>query len=637
MASDKRQALLEALLRAPRPLSGEELASRLQVSPRMIRNYVRDLNCRRVVVQASHRGYEVDPVAYADYQASQGVSLIPDTPDRRLQYLARSLVQAPAPVSIHDLAGELFVSESTLEADLTRARDLFRQHDIALKRDHEYVWTLGPERSRRRLVRQLLHDAAQGLIPATYQAFAAEYSHVNLRQLRDLVASTIESCALEFNEFALSDLLVHLTITIDRVRAGHTLPQAEWSPPRTDPLVLDLSQRLTDAVEGNFQVRLPEAEFQALYGVIAVRAVRNSQQEAAELVVDPTIRTMVAEILDDVAARYLLGPSDPAMLLNLALHVQNMILRANSGLSLVNPLGEDFKNKHPLVHDLALYFAQRVETRTGVEVAPGEVDYLSMHMGMQYMRFLDQRDVVSITLVAPKYYEMVQSLADKLTRKLAGQAIIEEIATTMDFDFADVTSDLIVSVVDPGGHASAPVIRVSPFLSSEDLDGVLSAVRTERQRNARRRVRATLGTLIDPQLFFHVPTMPAKEQALELMCDRMGEAGYTEAGFLADVLDRERRSATSFGGEFAIPHSMHMDANATAISVLISDKGIPWGSSSVRLVLLFALSPDGRQTFRDVLDELIRLLSDGSNITALVEASADSATFLAALMRLLDS
>ena len=66
MASDKRQALLEALLRAPRPLSGEELASRLQVSPRMIRNYVRDLNCRRVVVQASHRGYEVDPVAYAD-------------------------------------------------------------------------------------------------------------------------------------------------------------------------------------------------------------------------------------------------------------------------------------------------------------------------------------------------------------------------------------------------------------------------------------------------------------------------------------------------------------------------------------------------------------------------------------------
>ena len=51
---------------------------------------------------------------------------------------------------------------------------------------------------------------------------------------------------------------------------------------------------------------------------------------------------------------------------------------------------------------------------------------------------------------------------------------------------------------------------------------------------------------------------------------------------------------SAFGGEFAIPHSMHMDASATAIGVLVTEKPIPWGTSLVRLVLLFALSPDGR-------------------------------------------
>jgi len=40
MASDKRRALAEALLRSSRPLSGEELASMLQVSSRTVRTYV---------------------------------------------------------------------------------------------------------------------------------------------------------------------------------------------------------------------------------------------------------------------------------------------------------------------------------------------------------------------------------------------------------------------------------------------------------------------------------------------------------------------------------------------------------------------------------------------------------------------
>lgn len=635
MAPDKRQILLDHLLRSSRPLSGEELASRLHVSPRMVRNYVRDLNNRRTVVLASHRGYEVDRQAYAAYQAVGG-SINPDTPDRRLQTICRLLVQSAERQSVHDLASRLFVSESTLEADLSRARDLFRQHDITLKRNHELVWTLGPERSRRRLVRQLLHDSAQGLIPATWRAFSGEYGHIDIKRLGDIVAETVEHSELELNEFALSDLLVHLTITIDRILDGHTLPPSEWVPPRKDPLVEATCLALVSALQREFGFQVPAAEFQALYGMMAVRAVRHSK-DAAELAVDPHVQHMVAEILGDVSSKYLLGPADPAMLLNLALHVQNMILRIKSGLSLVNPLGEDFKNQHPLVHDLAVYFAQKVEERTGADVGPGEVDYLSMHMGMQYMRYLEQRDVVSITLVAPRYYEMGDSIAEKLTRKLQGQAIIERVAaSTMDFDFQHVTSDLIVSCVDPGGPASAPVIRISPFLTPEDLDSVMGGVRQERQRNARRRVRTILGTLIDPQLYHHVPAMASKEAALTLMCERMVEAGYTEPGFYDDVMDRERRSSTSFGGEFAIPHSMHMDANATAISVLVSDKGIPWGSSVVHLVFLFALSPDGRQTFRDALDEIIRLLSEKSHITALLDASTDPHAFYAALMELLD-
>lgn len=385
-----------------------------------------------------------------------------------------------------------------------------------------------------------------------------------------------------------------------------------------------------------YGVTLPPAEFDALYGVVAVRAVYGASPETATKVIDPKMRTMIADIMEDVSEQYLLGPSDRTMLLNLTLHVQNLIARARSGTSLVAPLGEAFKNEYPLVHDLALCFAGKLESHLGIDVADGELDYLSFHMGLQYVRYLGERDLVTITLVVPRYYDLAERMASELGDILRGQAVIEEVATTMDFDFTTVTSDLIVSCIDPGAAASAPVVHINPFMTAQDTEQLLANVRSQRERNARRRVRTALTTLIDPRAFIHVERAGTREAPLDVMCQSLVSAGYVESHFYDDVLERERRSPTSFGGEFAIPHSMYMDARATGISVLVSDKGIPWGASVVRLVFLFALSPDGRAAFRDVFDEITRLLLSRSAINALIGSADSFEQFMQALTALLD-
>ena len=81
---------------------------------------------------------------------------------------------------------------------------------------------------------------------------------------------------------------------------------------------------------------------------------------------------------------------------------------------------------------------------------------------------------------------------------------------------------------------------------------------------------------------------------------------------------------------------MKMDARRPGISVLITEKGIPWGGSSVRLVVLFAVSPDSGRLFRDVLDGFIRVLAEPANIAALLAASESQTTFVHALAALLE-
>ncbi len=83
-----------------------------------------------------------------------------------------------------------------------------------------------------------------------------------------------------------------------------------------------------------------------------------------------------------------------------------------------------------------------------------------------------------------------------------------------------------------------------------------------------------------------------------------------------------------------MPHSMRMDATRTAISVLVSDEPIEWAGSQVHLVVLFALSPNGRHVFRDVLDEMIAALAEPATISALIEHSGSYEDFVTTLLDL---
>ena len=414
------------------------------------------------------------------------------------------------------------------------------------------------------------------------------------------------------------------------------MPASEWRDENKDEVIVDVCRSLAEVIRNQFDIVLPSSELAALYGVLAVRAIPATHSSATKVVVNLGLEGVVRKLLDEVAEKYFLGPPDPSMLLKLTFHVQNLIVRAKSGLSLRNPLGTSFKNSHPFLHDLALDFAQRIEEHFDIKVAEAELAYLALHMGMQYLRYLEELNLLMITLVIPEYHSIADTVVENLKRALRGRAVIERVERTLGVDFGAITSDLIVSCVEPSSVPSAPCVHISPLLTADDLAVVNDAVDTELARTRRRIIRTTLIRLIDPTLFVRVSQPISKEEALTLMSERLLAQGYVGERFLHDVLDRESRSSTSFGGEFAIPHSMRMDAMTTAISVLVSEKGIPWGTSDVRLVLLFALSPDGRQIFRDSLDQIIRLLMETGSVGTLLENAENAEAFLASFNSLLD-
>jgi lichenan operon transcriptional antiterminator len=636
----ERQSRLIAELRSARGwVTARELATRLGITSRSVRDYVRQLNGegREPLVLSDQRGYRLDPDEYRRRRSRQSRQRRgSDSPQQRLYFIIRHLVSHAEGADVFSLGEQLNVSPATIEVDLGRARELLREHSLVIRRTRDTVRIEGPERQQRRLVRHLILNSGRAAIGEGIPDLDTPQQRSRLRRMHDLAVAAIAQTGLEVNEYVLNDLLVHLAIAADRIRAGRhlgTVPPGAGTAADADDPVVSAAARLADGVAEVFGVTLTPADLHTLQTLLATRS---NAAAGASTRIDQESLAITRDALREVSSLFLLDLYDETTVIGLALHVQNLIARANAGESLETPLGPDFRSLHPLIHELALAFSREIERRTRISVGAGEVDFLAFHLGNQVQRQMTQGPPITITCVAPRYSTLHEQLSRKLSTALQDRAVVQDVVTSLSHDWSTLTSDLIVSVIDIEPEIGIPVLRVSPFLTEEDIDRIAAAVRTERARTARDKLRANLISMLDPNLFHRLDVAAGKAEVLAMMTETLEREGYVGAGFLEDVLDREQRSPTAFGGPFAIPHSLYMDARKTGISVLTSRTPIEWGVGEVRLVLMFAISQEGRPIFRDVLDELIDVLNDPSNISTLLKGGVDHHSFLRTLLGLLE-
>lgn len=629
MYTTKQEQLLRVLRDASEATPGARLSAVLGVSTRSVRNYVRELNdlAGEEMIAASHRGYTVDQRVLRELERRGPERSRADTPMQRLYYIVRRLVTSRDGQDVFDLAAMLYVSDATIEADLAKVRTLVREFGLALRRHGSVVAVEGPERDKRRLVRQILLDSTHGVAAVGLSAALREYHSYDLPSLIDLLRQTLGDHRLVVQEYALSDLALHVVIAVDRVSGGHLREATPAEAP--DPGIASVADDLAGRLESRYGVVLPPSERRDLARLIAVRTGPDLGQDG--LVQDDPSVVLVRQIMRELSEKYLLDIDDPTFPVNLALHVHNLVRRARSGAYARNPLGATFKQSHPLVHELAVFVASRIEAGTGVEVNEDEIAFLSLHLGAHLHKSLASVDQVSVVCVAPQYYDSHRAFVQRLTEHLGDAAAIQGAVETVHHDWTGTTADVVVTTVEVGPDVPAEVVLISPVPTRAELDRVSDVVRAVRARKVASRIRWTLSELLDPRLFWHVERV-TRDEALELMTERLLAEGVTRANILDDVLERERLSPTAFGGALAVPHSMRMDATRTAISVLVSDEPIEWAGSQVHLVVLFALSPNGRHVFRDVLDEMIASLAEPAKIAALIERSGSYEDFVTTLL-----
>lgn len=634
MSSGRKERLLGLLIEDNGWISSRRLADHVGVTTRTVRNYVAELNSRGpgLVIESGPGGYRAAEGARGLRDRGNGSS-----PRARRDVLVRRLVDVDEGFDVFEMASELFISESTLETDLGRARAMLAGTPLSLRRIGDRVRLSGSEIARRRLLSRLAHDEldASAEPAAAYRGTRGGRgpSAQAMDPFKVDLVRSLDGLGYYVNELAISDVLLHIAISAERVMAGHPI-DAPSAP--EDPEVSAIAHVLQELVETAFGLELGEGDLDHLARLVLSRLVTpgRTNVEAAGLI-DADVHGAVRAAAAHVARAYAVELDDEQFLLRLALHVQNLRRRVNEQTTARNPLTRTLKSAYPLLFEIAVAFADDLHRRLGLPSDEDEIAYLAMHIGGHLEQARRTADVVTVTIVCPGYYELHEILRSRVGRSVGVAIDVIQVLTRVDPDWDSLTTDLVLSTI-PSPLPPDRVVRIHPFLTEADVETTQRAAARVRRSRRLGRLRAELSRYLSEAAFLY----PLPDDGEEVIIRKLGSLllheGVVDQTYIDNTIAREQISSTAFTATLAVPHALQMTARRTAIAIGVADGSVRWGSGRVQVVAFAAFSGNDRAAFQTVLEQLAEVFSEGESVQRIVRRGRTFAVFFDELVAAID-
>jgi lichenan operon transcriptional antiterminator len=460
----------------------------------------------------------------------------------------------------------------------------------------------------------------------------------------DLVAE-LGALGYFVNEIGIGDVVMHIAIAADRVSQDRGL---EGEATDVRPTQAEVAAIIARLARRHLGVELGPGDIQHLATLVLTRVVAPGNETPVDLArsrLDPEVEATVRDVVQTAAAEFLVDIVYEDFILRLALHVQNLQHRAREQAWSRNPLTRSLKSTYPMIFEVAVFIASRLQERLGIPLPDDEIAYIAMHVGGRLERSRRADQLLTATIVCPGYYDLHELLRSSVDRSL-GQAIeVVGVETRIDPDWASIDTDLVLTTIDPGVPGDR-IVKIQPFLTGADIERVHAAA--SRIRRARRltRLRAELERYFDASAFVRgfedlsgvadADAATVEEGVIRRLGSSLVTRGVIDDEYVERAIQRERMSSTAFTDALAVPHALEMTATRTAIAIGIADPSIPWGGGRVQVVALVAFSETDREAFQTVFEQFVEVFSERESVQRIVRRGTDFSGFLDELVAVID-
>lgn len=620
MKTSKKELFLNFIKTQHDWIDSSTLANYLNVSTRSIRKYVNEINSNGEFILSSKKGYKVNlnNNCQTKVDSSENIS-----PDNRLNLILKELIVNSNGINIFDLSEELFVSPATIEGDIVKANKFIGSYNLKIKQSKFLLKLIGNESAKRKLMSSIIFKETGSDFLSLFDVQKI-YQEYNLTKLKENIIYILKKYNLFINEYAINNILLHLMITIDRIKKNNYIDSVEVVNYIDNNVDINIAKDISNFLESEYNITLTSAElYYLVFQLTNKTTVLNySQMDTKSLsnYIDEHFVKLTKKIIKNVYDLYLIDLSDEEFVVKFTLHVKNLISRAKNNQVLRNQIPQKLKDSYPLIYDISVYICNQIQTLENVDIDEDEISYISLHVGSFFDRQKLLEDKVLCALITPNYYDLQFKIVRDLEKRFNESIeIIQIFSDTHNLDF-DNKVDMVITTLPINNRCPIPFVYVNPYLNRKDYDNIQSKFTQIKDRKNILTVQNHLEMYFSESLFMKNIYLDSAKDYIKFMGNILYENKYAKPNYIDDVLIREKMSSTAFNNNVAIPHSMKMDALKTGVCLIVNDKPVKWGEEKVQIIAMIPINEKEKEKFNYIFESFIEILSEWNNVKELTKA-----------------
>ncbi len=623
-------------------IKGDELALKLQVSSRTVRNDVGYINTIKPnLIESSPRGYRFFPDAATHSLLTESLRTILEPTERQNYILSQILINNRAE-NLHDIADKLFVSFQTISNDFRRLQKQMKIEGVFIERKGDSIFVNLAEHERRRLLTNLVKEE-MGEVFHDLSAFHHETMNLNLPEISTLLREIFNEEGISIDEYSINSFALHLAMALFRVKTDNFIDSTAYDHSSIDGLKeFVFSEKIAARIYSLYEIEIPNVEISGLaYHLIGRLRVDldDTSLENIDKFIDKSIISLGEKLFAAADEVYGFNLYNERMFIGFLSHLQDMLIRLRNNRIIQNPLSKNFKNTYPVIYDIAVFMADMIAECTTYHVNEEEITSLAIHIGsaLEQSRMSDiDEDRVHLLLISPQYSARSDKICHAINNRVGNDIVWDGVHTSVQKDYSGFPVDVIVTTANLSSctfRENQRVVFVNPFLKADDFSRIEQAVLLTKKSYKQKNFLQAANLWLSEDLFFIDPPCKNENEIIDYLCSHLSDKGLVYDNFYEQVIKREQLSSTSYGGGFAIPHSVEMDAKQTAVAVVLFRKEVAWGGDRVSFVMLPAISKDDNKQFLNFLETLTELLLN----TQILKKVSTADTFKDLINRLRES
>lgn len=612
--------LFKILAKSDHYIKSEDLCSQLNIRPRTLREDIRkykddiEKESGARIISKRGTGYLLkvfDENLYNRFLKTllqEEVSnqyLIPVCHEERINYIIRYFLNHSQYVKIGDLADEIYVSRSTLNADIKEVKERLSYFHLELtSKVGQGMKIKGKEKDIRSCIAQYFyHFEDYDMHYIEEIDIAGDYiDQKSFLMIKKILYETIQHYQFKLTDFGFQNLAIHILIAINRIKQKTYVEEIFLQSDQIkDRIEMKIAKEITERLNDYFDVLMPECEID--YIAIHLMGKQALQLNDQNLVFEQDAMELTDHILNELKINYNIDfTHDLELYSMMVLHLTPLINRLQYDLKITNPLNEQIKKENSDAFEIAILAGKIISQKLNKKIEESELGYLALHFALALER-LNKPVQKNIIIVCASGAGTSQILLYKIKSKF--KDYINKVTVSEAYELENIPQkeyDFILSTIPLPFKTDIPVIQVHYFLNEKDITH-LEHVFINNQSD-----KQFVNQCFKPELFFNPINGKNKEEVIYNLCQKVNAYHPLPQNFYSLCLEREAISSTEVGNKTAIPHPIQLVMDETFVAVGILDKPIRWDKSQVKFVFLLCIkkqSDEALTVFNEVLSSLV--------------------------------